>query len=141
MPATLTSNQRRRDAFSDALLEAMETRGLTQARLGQLVNHMGQSSVSAWVNGRALPPDIETVIKLEKVLKLPAGHLCRLLGFVPVDKEPDVELDLIQAVMHDERLDDAARRAVLDLHRELVEQAKRRHPTARARKKAGRSAA
>lgn len=131
MPATLTTNARRRAAFGRALNEAMSVRQMTQERLGERLGDMGQSTISAWKSGHALPPDIETVFQLEKVLKLPAGHLSRLLGFMPVSRDR-VELDVTAAVMADERLDGAGRRMVLGVYDELIAAAKRRHPSARA---------
>lgn len=130
MPATLTTNARRRAAFGRALDEAMRVRQMTQEKLGERLGDMGQSTISAWKSGHALPPDIETVFRLEKVLKLPAGHLSRVLGFMPAGRD-HIEPDVTAAVMADERLDEAGRRMVLGVYDELIAAAKRRHPSAR----------
>lgn len=134
MPATLTANNKRRTAFGRALTEAMQVRHMTQMQLGDRLGHMRQSSISAWASGQALPPDIETVFRLERVLKLKPGHLSRLLGFVPAeDKELDPP-DVIEAIMADPQLDDSGRRMVLGIYEELVAGAKRRHPASHRRK-------
>jgi transcriptional regulator with XRE-family HTH domain len=131
MPATLTTNPKRRAAFGKALAEAMRVRQITQMRLGEDLGDMRQSSISAWRSGNALPPDIETVFRLEKVLKVPAGHLSRVLGFMPVERGQLATIDVTEAVMTDGRLDAAGRRMVLGVYDELIANAKRRHPSAR----------
>lgn len=129
MPATLTADEKRRTRFANALAEAMRVRELTQAELGELLDQMRQSSISAWTTGNALPPDVETVFRLEHVLKLRPGHLSRHLGFLPITKLPQVAT-VTDAVLADDRLDDSAQRILLATYKELVAAAKRRHPSA-----------
>lgn len=128
MPATLTADEKRRARFGNALAEAMRVRELTQAELGELLNQMRQSSISAWTTGTALPPDVETVFRLEQALKLRPGHLSRHLGFLPITKLPPVTV--ADAVLGDSRLDATAQRILLVTYKELVAAAKRRHPSA-----------
>lgn len=129
MPATLTSDEKRRTRFGQALSEAMHTQGLTQAELGARLNEMRQSSISAWTTGAALPPDVETVFALERALKLTPGQLSKHLGFLPTRRSKTV-LTVADAVKADDRLDDAGQRVLLATYKELVNAAKRRHPTA-----------
>lgn len=128
MPATLTTDSKRRKAFSKALQEALELREISQAALGEALGDLRQSTVCAWVNGHALPPDVETVFWIEEELDLAPGHLSRLLGFLPSDD--DVEVDVVAAVMSDPQLTPTARRAVLEVYDDLKRKAKKRHPSA-----------
>lgn len=127
MPATLTADETRRARFGDALAEAMRVRQITQAALGELLDEMRQSSISAWRTGSALPPDVETVFRLEKALKLAPGHLSRHLGFLPAKRATAPSVS--EAIMADSHLDAAGQRILLTAYQELAA-AKRRHPTA-----------
>lgn len=133
MPATLTTNERRRSAFAKALTAAMDARNMTQERLGARLGNLRQSTISAWTSGHALPPDIDTVFRLEKVLKLSPGTLSRQLGFMPTaptDGDPDVR----QAILADVSLDAGERAAMLNVYDTLIEASKSRHPTAHRRR-------
>lgn len=125
MPATLTANEKRRSSFGSALTKAMRLQRLTQSELGEMLGDIGQSSISAWTTGNALPPDVETVFALERALRLPPGHLSKHLGFLPA------KLAMVpNAVRADDRLDDDGQRIMLTTYKDLVAAAKRRHPTA-----------
>lgn len=129
MPATLTSDEKRRTRFGHALSEAMRIQGFTQAGLGARLGEMGQSSISAWTTGGALPPDVETVFALERALKLSPGQLSKHLGFLPTSKARSV-LTVADAVLADDHLDDDGQRVLLATYKELIAAAKRRHPSA-----------
>lgn len=119
MPATLTSDVQRRSAFGNALAEAMRVRRITQAELGARLNNMRQPSISAWKSGEALPPDVETVFRIEAALTLQPGHLSRYLGFMPVDGM--VRASTVRdAVMVDELLSESGRRILLSVYEELT---------------------
>lgn len=122
MPATLTTNAKARTAFGSALGEAMDQLGMSQAALGERLNHMRQPAISAWINGHALPPDIETVFKVEKVLKLAPGTLSKYLGFLP----PKAPVSVLDAIHADQALDASGKRAMTAVYEELISRGRRR---------------
>lgn len=124
MSATLSANDRRRTRFGKALAEAITDCDYTQTEFGEVLGDVRQSSISGWCSGASLPPDVETVFRIEKLLDLEPGELSRLLGFLPVRN-----LSVADAVMADNQLDEAGRQIVLSTYREVAA-AKKRHPTA-----------
>lgn len=124
MPATLTTDEKRRTRFGAALSEALHVNELTQAEFADLLGTR-QHTISAWTTGTALPADVESVFRLEQVLGLRPGHLSRHLGFRPATK-----LAVLDAMADDDQIDGSAKRLLTATYKDLVAQAKRRHPTA-----------
>lgn len=98
-------------------------RRITQLELGEQLG-LTQSAVSSWRVADAVP-DTEMVFAVERALKLPPGHLSRHLGYYPpaaVNKAATVE----EAALNDTVLDEAGRRAVIAVWRELSTRASTR---------------
>jgi transcriptional regulator with XRE-family HTH domain len=107
--------------FGRILANARVARGVRQLDLANALG-VARSLVSMWEQGWHVP-ETEHVFALERLLKLPSGHLSQRLGYVPFNSEPVTTVE--QAVVADPRLDLADKRAVLAVYRELA----RRHAT------------
>lgn len=115
----------RRKAFGDALAEALQVRGVTQAQLGQQIGRITQSAISQWRSGEA-EPNPETVFKVEKALDLPPGHLSRHLGYLPPSAENTTSLTTEDMLVNDPLLDDIQKRGMLAMYREFTGRRRRR---------------
>jgi transcriptional regulator with XRE-family HTH domain len=131
---TVTSDPgvERRRAFGQALRDAIAIRKMTQDEVSSAIG-ITQSAISAWVNGKSAPGDIDTVYQVEQLLELPTGHLARLLGYLP-EGEVAPAADFEAVVMGDPLLSDEQKRGFLAMYREFTAARRRRPPARRARR-------
>lgn len=117
-----------RRRFGAALEQALTLRRRSQKEVGDALGTT-QSSVSAWKAGES-EPSYATVFGLERYLRLPPGFLSRHLGYVPVEAI-DQAVTVEDLIMSDPLLDEAGKRAVLAVYRELTSRAgpRRGRPT------------
>lgn len=97
--------------FGKAMSKARQDRDLSQAALGAMVKS-NQSTVSSWERGESEPPP-DFVFAIETACKVPPGSLSRLLGYMPIIK--DVEQDLECAIMSCPKLDVNERKLLRDI--------------------------
>jgi transcriptional regulator with XRE-family HTH domain len=106
-----------RSAFAEALITARRARRLTQQQLAELLG-VTQPNVSSW-EGERWTPDPQMCAALEVALEVPAGHLCRHLGYIPAGAAP-LPPDVPAAIAADPLLSDADREVLLVLYRQLA---------------------
>ena len=111
------SQEDRRKAFGVALRDALAGRGLQQAYLAESLGTT-QSTISAWINGRA-EPDAFTVFAVEDCLDLSPGFLSRLLGYLPLNAV-NAPASVEQSVAVSDEVDEDSKRMVLAVWRTLV---------------------
>lgn len=127
---TVSPDEKRRRAFGTALAEAMSVRQMTQQELAELLG-VTQSAVSAWRTAEAEPgPAI--VFACERAIGTGPGMLSRHLGYYPPEALKGAT-SVEEAAKRDELLDDAGKRAVIAVWRELSTraQSRRGRPAAR----------
>jgi transcriptional regulator with XRE-family HTH domain len=107
-----------RDAFRRALRSAREDRGLSQRAVARAVGRT-PGAVWQWEQGKGAP-NLETVTKLEALLRLEADELARLLGYVPPSPSVDRRTGVVDAVNADPRLGDSERELLRAVYRWLV---------------------
>lgn len=124
------SDEARRQAFGDALGDALGVRKTTQRALGDMLGGVTQSAISAWIAGQS-EPSRDLVFQIETVLELPPGNLSRHLGYLPPEAATGKGgMTFEEAVMNDPLLDETQKRGVLALYREFTG-----HRPARRRRK------
>lgn len=114
----LTGPAERRAAFGSALADALAVRDLTQREIAERIG-TSQPSVSAWMKGDAEPASA-MVFRLEEELELPPGRLSVLLGYLPPEALDAPAATFEEVVTTDPLLDDAAKRGLLAMYRELT---------------------
>jgi transcriptional regulator with XRE-family HTH domain len=123
-----TAASRRRAAtitttFGEALRAALADREMSQLELAERLGLNSQSVVSQWISGTH-KPEPARVFELERQLEVEPGRLSRLLGYLPTDAVP--VLDVPSAIANDPHLNAQQREAVLAVYRALARPAKRR---------------
>lgn len=103
--------------FGDSLRQVLADLGMSQQELAERLGLHSQSVVSQWISGTHRP-DPPRVFEIERHLELRPGQLSRLLGYLPVDAVP--ALDVSSAIEADPRLTDRQREAVLAVYRVLA---------------------
>ena len=103
--------------FAAALRRHRQGSGFpTQARLAAALDKSWHA-VGSWERGMWRPPP-EEVFRIERLLALPAGSLSRLLGYLPVNVQP--EPSVLAAIDSEPRLDAKAKDLLTELYRSLV---------------------
>jgi len=108
--------------LSDALKEAcrharVSYKVLSDRLLEQEGMHRGKDTVSLWANGRQRPwPD--ELFAVERVLRLPPGHLSKLDGYVPAANRP--VRSVVEAINHDTALSPELRQALIAAYRAFL---------------------
>lgn len=115
----ITDPAERRIAFGRALGDVLAVRDLTQRELGDLLGGVSQPAISAWLKGES-EPSATIVFEAERVLELPPGRLSVLLGYLPPEAVDAPAMTFEQVVTSDPLLDDAAKRGLLAMYRELT---------------------
>jgi transcriptional regulator with XRE-family HTH domain len=100
-------------SFGEALRGALSDRSMSQQALAHQLGLSSQSVVSQWISGTH-EPSPGRVFAIEQVLDLAPGQLSRLLGYLPLEAEP--VMDLPGAVAIDPTLTDQQRQAILALY-------------------------
>lgn len=108
----------RRRAFGEALSRAMAVRKMSQEALGATVG-VKQPTIAGYIAGEYEPSPMN-VFKFEEVLELPAGHLSKLLGYVPPEAVGGPGATFDEIVAGDPLLDDTQKRGILALYREFT---------------------
>lgn len=107
-----------RRAFGDELGRVMNVRRMTQKALADATGR-SQPSVAAWIAGDT-EPEAKTVFRVEEILELPAGHLSRLLGYLPPSAVESPSASFEELVTTDPLLDETQKRGILALYREFT---------------------
>jgi transcriptional regulator with XRE-family HTH domain len=110
-------------SFGEALRQALADQGMSQLELAERLGLSSQSVVSQWIS-ETHRPDPARVFELERQLDVDPGRLSRLLGYLPVDASP--ALDVPAAVAADPHLNAQQREAVLAVYRALASPPKAR---------------
>ena len=111
-------------SFGEAVKLRLDDLNKTQTWLGERMGELhgrrpyGQSTVGTWIARTELTPAL--VFDIERALDLPAGHLSKLLGYVPVGATPPPG-SVVDAIEADPLLDDRGRRSLVAAYRALVE--------------------
>jgi transcriptional regulator with XRE-family HTH domain len=113
-------------AFGEALRQALADREMSQLELAERLGLSSQSVISQWIS-ETHRPDPARVFEIERQLEVEPGRLSRLLGYLPTDAMP--VLDVETAVAADPHLNAQQREAVLAVYRALA-----RPPKARRRR-------
>lgn len=121
MPATDEGRQ-----FGRAL--EIQLRGRSQKEFAEAVAReegrdrpYSQQQVSTWISG--IEPNPRQAIAIERALRVRAGTLTQLLGYLPVSSKPVKTVR--EAIEADPGLDETGRAAVLSTYRSLVQQPRR----------------
>lgn len=114
-----TDPAERRVAFGRSLADVLAVRDLTQRQFGELLGGISQPAISAWLQGES-EPGAAIVFEAERVLELPPGRLSVLLGYLPPEAVDAPAMTFEQVVTSDPLLDDAAKRGLLAMYRELT---------------------
>jgi transcriptional regulator with XRE-family HTH domain len=120
-PTSKTSKVQR--SFGESLRQALADRGMSQQELAERLGLNSQSVISQWISSTHEPSPTR-VFAVERHLDLRPGQLSRLLGYLPVDAVP--ALDVPSAVSADPGLSDQQKEAVLAVYRVLIRPASRR---------------
>lgn len=118
MAAVLT-----RVAWHEVVRSRLAEMGQGQRWLGERVAELegrdgsySQQSVSVWLSGERDPEPL-TMFAIEQAIGLEPGVLSAPLGFVPTGRAVTVE----RAILDDDRLTTAKKRALLAVYREMRE--------------------
>lgn len=112
--------------FGEALRHALADLEMSQLELAERLGLSSQSVISQWIS-ETHRPDPARVFEIERQLHVEPGRLSRLLGYLPIDAMP--VLDVETAVAADPHLNAQQREAVLAVYRALA-----RPPKARRRR-------
>lgn len=104
-------------AFGEALGSSMQVRGIAQRSLAEMLE-VSQGAVSGWVTG-TMEPAPATVFRVEQALELPAGHLSKHLGFLPLTVTRTV-VSVEESILNDPDLDLRLRRSMIAMYRAAV---------------------
>ena len=113
-------------SFGGALRQALADQEMSQLELAGRLGLSSQSVISQWIS-ETHRPDPARVFDIERQLDVEPGRLSRLLGYLPTDAKP--VLDVETAVAADPHLNAQQREAVLAVYRALA-----RPPKARRRR-------
>ncbi len=102
--------------FGEALRRALAAAGTSQRDLATELGLSSQSVVSQWISGTH-EPSPSRVFAVEEALHLAPGTLSRLLGYLPLEAVP--ALDVPAAVAADPALSAQNRAAVLAVYEVL----------------------
>ena len=105
-----------RPTFGEALRLVLADRAMSQQELAEALGLSSQSVVSQWISG-VHEPSPSRVFAIERELTVPPGHLSRLLGYLPINALPAV--DVTTALQSDTSLTDQQRRAVIAVYETL----------------------
>jgi len=120
-PSAKASKVRR--SFGESLRQALSDRNMSQQELAERLGLNSQSVISQWISSTHEPSPTR-VFAIEQQLDLQPGQLARLLGYLPVDAVP--ALDVPSAVAADPNLSDQQKEAVLAVYQALARPAGRR---------------
>jgi transcriptional regulator with XRE-family HTH domain len=112
----VTTPQQRK-VFSRVLRQARAETGLSQRAVARAVGRTA-SAVWQWEEGLGAPA-APTVAELERLLRLEANSLARLLGYVP-PTAGNGTMSVLDAVNTDPRLDEGGRELLTSVYRWLV---------------------
>jgi transcriptional regulator with XRE-family HTH domain len=119
-----------REAFKQAVIHTREGHGWSQRKLAELLG-VAHSTVAFWEQGKSLP-NPANVVDLERALKLEAGTLARLLGYMPMETMRREMASVLDAIMADPELGQRERDLLLAMYRELVRQRRADQKTGQA---------
>ncbi len=129
MPTTATRHRSRAPkgvTFGEALRRTLSDAGVSQRDLATTLGLSSQSVVSQWISGTH-EPSPSRVFGIERALRVEPGTLSRLLGYLPLEAVP--ALDVPRALATDPTLSPQQREAVLAVYEVL--RARKRPPRRR----------
>ncbi|MEX2487648.1 MAG: helix-turn-helix transcriptional regulator [Nitriliruptoraceae bacterium] len=108
------------EAFAARLADARAAKGWTRQQVVDAVDGVSEpQQIYNYEQGRRAPERADVVMALERALDLPAGALCRHLGFGPVDEQL-APAEVADAIAADPRLSLDAKRQLLSAYRRLT---------------------
>ena len=99
--------------LSAALRATYQEAGVSQVDIAEALN-TDQPTVSRWARGMRRPP-LDALPTVERLCGVPVGTILRRAGYVE-----DIELDTVQAIRSDPRLDDQGRTTLEHLYLVLI---------------------
>ena len=124
-------------AFAARLANARRAAGLTRREVVDAVDGISDpQQLYNYEKARRAPDRIEVVTGLERVLHLPVGTLCRMLGFEPLQRASQKSASdardpgsiVEDGIARDARLSRAAKDQLLSIYRRLVQSGTPTHP-------------